>query len=214
MFAGHDKDGMRKRASPTDMHRAKMGKTIGVCFIAVVLLASAIFRLSPIVVDMIMESQSDVEVIPVSVRFNGFDEYGGASVKEALTDGTHTVLLYPTFDNKAKAFATTRQKAKPALDFIRRSFFMYIPFTSLTWDIFKKASFMAAERSDCPDGYTSSDAFVAIQKFCDLYENDEENRLLKRTVFTQGLTPEITRYLVTYTGQEEYVYNLPIENGE
>ena len=80
---------------------------------------------------------------------------------------------------------------------------MYIPLTCLTYKLFETLSTYLEGDPDCPSGYSSSDGYFVFQKFGDMYENDEENRSLKRLAFTKGLNA-VKDGLVEYNGQKQY----------
>ena len=52
-------------------------------------------------------------------------------------------------------------------------------------------------------GFNGDESTFSLLQFFDLYENDENNRELKRTAFKEGLS-SIDGDLVIYTGQDRY----------
>ena len=52
-------------------------------------------------------------------------------------------------------------------------------------------------------GFNGDESTLNLLQFFDLYENDENNRELKRTAFKEGLS-SIDGDLVKYTGQDRY----------
>lgn len=178
-------------------------KKFALALFALSVLMVGITVLLPCAVDKIMEYRSDVRVVDVYVEFDGLEDYGGASVKEALTNGDETYLLYPTFDDTSKALENVRTQSSETLNTIRSKFHMYIPFTSLTYKLFETLSIFLENGPDCPAGYSSTNGYFVFQGFGDIYENNEENRLLKRMAFTKGLD-EIKNDLVEYHGQKQY----------
>ena len=118
-----DKITQFKRAGPfSKSHNGKPHtKKFAWVLLVVCALALGVAAFLPGVIDKIMEYRSDVRVVAVCVEFDGFEDYGGASVKEALTDGDKTYLLYPTFDNTSKALGNVRTQSKDCWTFSNRN---------------------------------------------------------------------------------------------
>ena len=200
-----DKITQFKRAGPfSKSHNGKPHtKKFAWVLLVVCALALGVAAFLPGVIDKIMEYRSDVRVVAVYVEFDGFEDYGGASVKEALTDGDKTYLLYPTFDNTSKALGNVRTQSKDMLDLLKSKYRIYVPLTCWTYKLFETLSIYLEGDPDCPTGYSSSSGYFVFQKFGDMYENNEENRSLKRMAFTKGLD-EVKDGLIEYSGQKQY----------
>lgn len=203
----HKKDKTEKfgRAGPSSKspNEKSLVKRLALVLLVIGALAFGTTALLPGAIDKVMEYKSDVRVVTVYVEFEGFEDYGGASVKEALTDGSKTYLLYPTFDSTSEALEYVRKESNEMLSALRSKYHMYIPLTCLTYKLFETLSTYLEGDPDCPSGYSSSDGYFVFQKFGDMYENDEENRSLKRLAFTKGLN-EVKDGLVEYNGQKQY----------
>mgnify|MGYP004581605071 CR=1 FL=1 len=156
-------------------------------FAVAVVIVLGIGSLVPTLMDQALESNSNVEAVDVSVDFPGFEDYGGASAKEALKEGEETYLLLPTFDDKDKAIAKAREDAW------KSNILTALLMNRLTWKI----------AMGTVGGFNGDESTLNLLQFFDLYENDESNRELKRTAFREGLS-SIDGNLVIYTGQDRY----------
>lgn len=156
-------------------------------FAAAIVIVLGIGSLVPALMDQALESGSDVEAVKVSVDFPGFEDYGGASAKEALKEGEETYLLLPTFNDKGKAIGKAREDAWES------NILTALLMNRLTWKIARGTV----------GGFNGDESTFNLLQFFDLYENDESNRELKRTVFREGLC-SIGKDLVKYTGQDRY----------
>ena len=156
-------------------------------FAVAVVIVLGIGSLVPTLMDQALESNSNVEAVDVSVDFPGFEDYGGASAKEALKEGEETYLLLPTFDDKDKAIAKAREDAW------KSNILTALLMNRLTWKI----------AMGTVGGFNGDESTLNLLQFFDLYENDENNRELKRTAFKEGLS-SIDGDLVKYTGQDRY----------
>ena len=156
-------------------------------FAVAVVIVLGIGSLVPTLMDQALESNSNVEAVDVSVDFPGFEDYGGASAKEALKEGEETYLLLPTFDDKGKAIGKAREDAW------KSNILTALLMNRLTWKVARGTV----------GGFNGDENTLNLLQFFDLYENDESNRDLKRTAFKEGLG-SIDRDLVKYTGQDRY----------
>lgn len=156
-------------------------------FAVAVVIVLGIGSLIPTLIDQALESNSDVKAVDVSVDFPGFEDYGGASAKEALKEGEEAYLLRPTFDDNGKAIGKAREDAWES------NILTALLMNRLTWKIARGTV----------GGFNGDESTLNLLQFFDLYENEESNRELKRTAFKEGLD-SIDGDLVEYTGQDRY----------
>lgn len=185
MIAKKSRPNLHQRASPHK--RAGLKKRMALIVAAAIIAMLGVGSLIPALMDQALESSSDVETVNVSVDFPGFEDYGGASAKEALKEGEETYLLLPTFDDKGKAIGKAREDAW------KSNILTALLMNRLTWKIAKGTA----------GGFNGDESTFSLLQFFDLYENDENNRELKRTAFKEGLS-SISNDLVKYTGQDRY----------
>lgn len=185
MIAGKRRPNLHQRASPHK--RAGLKKRMALIVAAAIIAMLGVGSLIPALMDQALESDSDVKTVDVSVDFPGFEDYGGASVKEALKDGEESYLLLPTFDDKGKAIGKAREDAW------KSSIPTALLMNRFTWKIARNTV----------GGFDDDESTLSLLQFFDLYENDESNRELKRTAFREGLS-SIGKDLVKYTGQDRY----------
>lgn len=176
---------LNQRASPHK--RAGFKKRMALVVAAAIIVVLSIGSLIPAYMDQILKNNSAIETVDVSVNFPGFEDYGGASAKEALRDGEEAYLLLPTFDDKGKAIAKARKDAW------KSNILTALLMNRFTWKIARGTV----------GGFNGDENTLILLQFFDLYENNESNRELKRTAFKEGLSG-IDKELVKYTDQDRY----------
>ena len=131
-----------------------------------------------------------VEVVQVSEPFDSRvldEQFGGISVKEALSDGEQTYALYATFDDKQKAFSQLALATSDVNEFIQqeKGFAML---NEGTFEGYQNAFKEILYGGEGPSWFNESNSEVTIfLHFIDIYENEAQNQEIIRIAQAQGI---------------------------